>query len=308
MSDGAESEDDSSLFGPTSEYEEIADRYREPEPDDPDLGPDIPEAPDPTTNDVDPELSARFWALVLVFNVALLGIGIGALLAVADGNVELGGQLFAGGCIVFAYGVYRYREAKRQFATESTADGSSDGAASANDESEGEDGAENNNDEGDLPPVRGAMQTVRDEDGRRYLRLKRSGESSLVRDPETGERRHVPNDGLEAVDRPPLATVAEAVPDDLRTVLTAVPDDRGLGLLLELDARDGMAARDLLAASELCESDLHGMLAEYRAAGLVEETEIGGERGYETTDAASAALGRLRRAKRSTGPGERSDT
>ena len=37
------------------------------------------------------------------------------------------------------------------------------------------------------------MRTV-DHDGDRYLLVKRSDESSLVRDPETGEERHLPNE------------------------------------------------------------------------------------------------------------------
>ena len=40
------------------------------------------------------------------------------------------------------------------------------------------------------------MRTVRDADGTRYVLLKQSGESSLVRDPKTGQQRHVPTDTL----------------------------------------------------------------------------------------------------------------
>jgi len=76
--------------------------------------------------------------------------------------------------------------------------------------------------------------------------------------------------------------------------VTAPRDDRALGLLLELDADGPIPVRTLLSSSGLCESDLHGLLAELRAAGLVTETEVAGERGYETTDAASDALERLR--------------
>ncbi|MEM4781040.1 MAG: hypothetical protein QXG03_05715 [Halalkalicoccus sp.] len=43
------------------------------------------------------------------------------------------------------------------------------------------------------------MQTVEDAEGTRYLLLKRSGESSLVRDPDTGEERYLRNDTLSAV-------------------------------------------------------------------------------------------------------------
>lgn len=51
---------------------------------------------------------------------------------------------------------------------------------------------------------------------------------------------------------------------------------------------------DLLGAYDLCESDLHGLLTEFRAAGLVVETTVYGERGYEATDAAKEGVELLR--------------
>jgi len=138
------------------------------------------------------------------------------------------------------------------------------------------------------------MRTVEDDDGDRYILLKESNESSLVRDPESGERRHVANDTLAPVTgESPLTTAAGAVSAPVRTLLTAVPDERALGLLLELDERGPVGVRALLEY-DLCESDLHGLLAEFRAAGLVTETEVAGERGYETTGRASTGLARLR--------------
>jgi hypothetical protein len=135
------------------------------------------------------------------------------------------------------------------------------------------------------------MRTVRDESGRRYVLLKASDESSLVRDPETGERRHVPNDELTTVaGESPLSTAADAVPAPVRTLVTATNDVRTLGLLVELDERGPLRVRELLGAYDLCESDLHGIATELRAAGLLEEVEVAGGRGYELTDAARAAL------------------
>jgi DNA-binding IclR family transcriptional regulator len=64
--------------------------------------------------------------------------------------------------------------------------------------------------------------------------------------------------------------------------------------LLELDARGPVAVRTLLDGTDLCESDLHGLLAEFRAAGLVTEADASGRRGYDTTERAGAALSRLR--------------
>jgi hypothetical protein len=139
------------------------------------------------------------------------------------------------------------------------------------------------------------MRTVRDVDGSRYVLLKQSEESSLVRDPETGQRRHVRTADLEPVEgESPLETAASAVPEPVRTVLTAVRDDRALGLLFEVRARGPVAVRTLLDGTDLCESDLHGLLAEFRAAGLVAETRVRGQRGYDTTETAETALARLR--------------
>ncbi|MFC6836202.1 DUF7346 family protein [Halomarina ordinaria] len=139
------------------------------------------------------------------------------------------------------------------------------------------------------------MRTLRDDDGTRYLLLKRSGESSLVRDPETGEERYVRNDRLTDVDgESPLETAAREVPPALRRLLAAVRDDRALGLLLEVDRRGPLAVRDLMAAYDLCESDTLGLLTEFRAAGLVERADVVGEPGYDTTDDARRALVALR--------------
>lgn len=134
------------------------------------------------------------------------------------------------------------------------------------------------------------MRTVEDEAGRRYLLLKRSGEASLVRDVENGEERYVPNDELTALDGvDPLEAAAAAVPGPVRRLLSAVHDDRGLGLVVEL-VREPRSARALLSATDLCESDLVGVLSELRAAGLVEEADVGGERGYAATEEARRAI------------------
>jgi hypothetical protein len=139
------------------------------------------------------------------------------------------------------------------------------------------------------------MRTVRDGDGTHYVLLKESGESSLVRNPETGEQQHVPNADLEPVEgESPLVTVASGVPEPVRRVLTAVRDERALGLLLEIEARGPVGVRTLLDSYDLCESDLHGLLAEFRAAGLIEEASVAGERGYDATETATAGLAHLR--------------
>ncbi|QLD88587.1 hypothetical protein HWV07_05885 [Natronomonas salina] len=137
------------------------------------------------------------------------------------------------------------------------------------------------------------MRTV-EHDGDRYLLVKQSGESSRVRDPETGEERYLPNDELTATGDSPLAVAARAVPEPTRRVLTAVHSERTLGALLELDERGPLSVREILGSYDLCESDVHGTFAELRAAGLVEEADVAGERGYATTDLASEGLDALR--------------
>jgi hypothetical protein len=139
------------------------------------------------------------------------------------------------------------------------------------------------------------MQTVRDGDGTRYLLVKRSGSSSLVRDPRTGRERYLPNDDLETVaGDSALSVAARGVPAPVRRVVTAVHSEAGLGVLVTLVDRGPTPVRTLLDAGDLCESDMHGLLSEFRAAGLVAEATVAGERGYEPTDVASRAVATLR--------------
>ncbi|AZQ13487.1 MULTISPECIES: hypothetical protein [Halorubrum] len=139
------------------------------------------------------------------------------------------------------------------------------------------------------------MQTVRDATGRTYLLVKRSSESSRVRDPATGEERYVDNEDLRVVDgESPLATAASGVPASVRQTVGAVRDDRSLGLLAVVVDEGPIAAVDLLDATDMCESDLHGTLTEFRAAGLIDQATVAGQRGYEATPVAVEALGLLR--------------
>lgn len=139
------------------------------------------------------------------------------------------------------------------------------------------------------------MQTVRGPEGERYLVVKASGESSRVRDPRTGEERYVDNDALEpAGGESPLAAAAAGVSPATRCAVTAVRDERSLGLLIELVDRGPLSVVELLDDYDLCESDLHGSLAEFRAAGLIAEETVYGRRGYDVTDAAREAVARLR--------------
>lgn len=139
------------------------------------------------------------------------------------------------------------------------------------------------------------MQTVEDEGGSRYLLLKRSGDASLVRDPETGEERYVDNGALSPVEgASTLETAASEIDEPVRRFLSAVHDERTLGLLSVLDSRGPLSVRELLSFDTLCESDFYGTIVELRAAGLLEEREVAGERGYGVTETASEALSSLR--------------
>lgn len=152
------------------------------------------------------------------------------------------------------------------------------------------------------------MQTVRDANGDTYLLVKRSGESSRVRDPETGQERYVENASLEAVDgQSPLTTASLAVPDAVRRVIRSVHDDRTIGLLVELVDAGSLSVNRLMDDYDMCESDLHGRLVEFRVAGLIEEVEIAGRRGYEATDDADRAIRLLRGAEPEPGPVETAD-
>ncbi|AUX10184.1 hypothetical protein AArcSl_2564 [Halalkaliarchaeum desulfuricum] len=139
------------------------------------------------------------------------------------------------------------------------------------------------------------MRTVRDEEGTVYVLLRESSDSSLVRDPTTGETTHLPNASLEPVSgESPLSIAAMAVPEPVRAVLTAVHDEQALGLLVELVDRERVSVRELLGAVDLCESDLHGTFSEFRAAGLIEETTVDGRRGYAVTDRARRGIRSIR--------------
>ena len=138
------------------------------------------------------------------------------------------------------------------------------------------------------------MQPVRDADGTRYLLVKRSSDSSLVRDPATGEERYVSTDDLRSDGESPLSAAASGLPAELRRAVLACRDERALGLLVEFADRGALSVRALLDSYDLCESDLHGLLAEFRAAGLLAETTVAGERGYEPTDEALEVVARFR--------------
>lgn len=136
------------------------------------------------------------------------------------------------------------------------------------------------------------MRTV-EHDGNPYLLVKSAEDASLVRDPETGSEQYISNDELTMAGDSPLAVAASAVPEPQRRLLTALHSQPDLGLLIELDTHGPLSVRQILGRYDLCESDLHGRITELRAAGFVQEADIGGERGYRTTELATEALENL---------------
>lgn len=77
-------------------------------------------------------------------------------------------------------------------------------------------------------------------------------------------------------------------------VVRACHADWHLEVLVALADDGPLAARDALARFDACESDLHGALTEFRAAGLVEEADVHGEAGYRLTDAGESGVDALR--------------
>ncbi|MFC6732132.1 MULTISPECIES: hypothetical protein [unclassified Haladaptatus] len=139
------------------------------------------------------------------------------------------------------------------------------------------------------------MRTVTDDTGRHLLLIAESSDASRVRDPETGEEFYVENDRLSHVDgESTFETVARSVDEPVRKLLSAVHTEWALGLLIHLDENGPVSARELMETDDKCESTLYGTISEFRAAGLVVEADVFGERGYRTTERASAALHQLR--------------
>ncbi len=113
---------------PETKFDAVT-RYTEPDESEAEsIGPDIPEAPDPTDSDVeiDGDLLVSFWRLVVIFNIALLATSLGLMFAFLEGDLMLGGQLTLAGLAVFAYGAFLYRRAKSTVVEDAKSDDSAD--------------------------------------------------------------------------------------------------------------------------------------------------------------------------------------
>jgi len=100
------------LDGPDEKGEGVLSEKSPYEPDEFDpssLGPDVPEAPSAPEGAANNEVTGLFWKLVAVFNIALLALSVGPMLAYFEGRVELGVRVTLVGVIAFAYGYFSYR-------------------------------------------------------------------------------------------------------------------------------------------------------------------------------------------------------
>jgi hypothetical protein len=68
----------------------------------------------PDESDADPEVQRQFWILVVVFNVALGALSVGAMFIAFRGQWTLGGRLVVAGAVLSAYGFYKYRAVMRK--------------------------------------------------------------------------------------------------------------------------------------------------------------------------------------------------
>jgi hypothetical protein len=104
-------------------------------PDEPDefdperLGPEIPSAPDPTSDDVDvpPELAKAFWAAVIFANVGLLGVSLGPMLIFFEGRIDAGLVSFLVGVLGLAFAYRRYHGYMNRDGADDEADEDRDG-------------------------------------------------------------------------------------------------------------------------------------------------------------------------------------
>lgn len=163
------------------------------------------------------------------------------------------------------------------------------------------------------------VQSVEDQRGRRYLLEKRSRDAWLLLDPTTGESVYRDpsqlsllagasplETALEGLDDAALDRLlgsgdgggladAEGTPSEaLERLAGAAHSPRILGLVVALADRGPTAVRTLLTETTLCESDLHGALAELVAADLLTESSVAGERAYAATADAERAVALLR--------------
>lgn len=68
----------------------------------------------PDGSDAPTGLRTSFWAVVLLFNIALLLLSVGPMFALMLGRWRTGGVLFAVGAITFGFGARRVRQIRNE--------------------------------------------------------------------------------------------------------------------------------------------------------------------------------------------------
>jgi hypothetical protein len=131
-------------------------------------------------------------------------------------------------------------------------------------------------------------------DGRWGVVLESDGAECRIRELRSGNSRWVPHSSLSSTHTASLHQVGQEVPDPVRASVAAIRTPRGWGLTLVVGAASPVAVRELLEATTECESDLNGLLAELEAGGILERSELGGERAYELSDPGASAVESVR--------------
>lgn len=106
----------------------------------------------------------------------------------------------------------------------------------------------------------------------------------------SGDSRWVPKSTLSSSDTASLQEIGRAVPDSVRGSVSPIRTARGWGLALVVGAASPVTVRAMLATTTECESDLNGVLAELEAGGILERTEVAGERAYELSETGASTL------------------
>lgn len=134
------------------------------------------------------------------------------------------------------------------------------------------------------------MRIVRDDDGRFSVLVDATGSTCRARSLHDGTERTVPSDELTVVEPADALDVLGIDADERDSLRKMARTDRAIGLLVELNTAGPLSVRTILDRFDICESDLHGLVTELRAAGFLEPATVYGERGYRTTDRATDLL------------------
>lgn len=128
------------------------------------------------------------------------------------------------------------------------------------------------------------MRLAIDQDDRWVVILEVESDQSRIRELLSGETRRVLSSTLSVVNDASLRDIGQVFSDPPQTTDSTLRTDRGWGLVLVVGAASPVGVRSLLGATNECESDLNGLLAELEAGGILERTQVTGERGYELSE------------------------